>query len=310
VNAGRIADGVLRRVGRYPRPATTLLRLPRRLPAGPRASLYRSYSWPLAKRLKTEAVVPVAGGSRLLVSTVDQIGRVLAVSGVWEPNVTAAFTRALRPGDVCLDVGAHIGYFTLLASKLVGPAGHVYAFEPSPSNYEALEANLRRNGVANVSAVGTAVGEHAERALLHAAPGSNTGRGTLRDVRPNRAALGDDSGVMVDVHPATDFIPPADLERVRVVKIDVEGYEVEALRGLVPLLELGGPLSVFVEFNPGWSRDPDAAGYLEALCREHGFALYRLAAGYDLATLFPARISAPVAIDHVPPHECDLLLTR
>jgi FkbM family methyltransferase len=309
VKAGRIVAGGWRLVGRHPRLATTLLRAPRPLPAGVRAALYRSYSWPLAKRLGAEGVVSVAGGSKLRVSTSDQIGRVLAISGVWEPNVSRAFARALRPGDVCVDIGAHIGYFTLLASRLVGAAGHVYAFEPSPVNYEALRANLSRNAATNVTARRVAIGETPDRALLHEAPGTNSGRATLRDVRPNQEPIAA-PGVMVDVLPAADVIPEDHLRRIRVIKVDVEGYEVEVLRGLVPVFDLGEPLAVFVEFNPDWSDDEDAIRYLDELRHAHGFALERLGAGYDLETLFPARAAEPVEIAEVPPHECDLLLTR
>jgi FkbM family methyltransferase len=223
--------------------------------------------------------------------------------------VTRAFAQALRPGDVCLDIGAHIGYFTLLASRLVGPAGHVYAFEPSPVNYEALRANLSRNRAANVTALRVAIGEATDRALLHEAPGTNSGRATLRDVRPNLEPIAAD-GVMVDVLPAVDAIPEDHLRRIRVIKVDVEGYEVEVLRGLAPILDLGEPLTLFLEFNPGWSNDGDAVGYLGDLRHAHGFALQRLGAGYDLETLFPARAVEPVEIEEVPPHECDLLLTR
>src|SRR5438105_13181952 len=138
----RLVGAAAVRLGRRPGLAATVLRLPRVLPGRQRAALYRSFSWPLAKRLKSEPVVSVVGGSRMRVRTEDSIGRVLAISGIWEPNVTAAFRQYVSRGDVCVDIGAHIGYFTLLASKPVGPAGHVYPFEPSPSNYAAFPVNL------------------------------------------------------------------------------------------------------------------------------------------------------------------------
>src|SRR5438132_14311598 len=176
VNSRFVLAAAAQRLGRRPRLATAVLRLPGMLPRHVRAQLYRSFSWPLAKRLLAEPVVSVAGGSRMRVRTVDSIGRVLAISGVWEPNVTAAFRDRLATKDVCVDVGAHLGYFTLLASKLVGPDGHVYAFEPSPSNYDALCANIALNGVTNVSAFQLAVGETAREARLYEGPGTNTGR--------------------------------------------------------------------------------------------------------------------------------------
>jgi len=240
------------------------------------------------------------------VRTVDSIGRVLAISGVWEPNVTAAFRDRLATKDVCVDVGAHIGYFTLLASKLVGPDGHVYAFEPSPSNYDALCANIALNGVTNVSAFQLAVGETAREARLYEGPGTNTGRATLR------SSLVDDQApaVTVEVRPLTSNIAREDLSRIRVVKIDVEGYELEVLRSLAPLVELGEPLAVFVEVTPGWLEDPDATGYIERMCRAHGFTLQRVPGDYSLSGLFPGKLDRPAAVDSVPAEQCDLLLAR
>jgi hypothetical protein len=111
----------VRWVGGRPRLAAPLLRWPHLFPPHLRSNLYRRLSWPLAKRFGTEVEVVVAGGNRMRVDTTDAVGRVLAISGVWEPSVTAAFKDSLAPGDVCVDAGAHIGYFTLLASKLTGP---------------------------------------------------------------------------------------------------------------------------------------------------------------------------------------------
>jgi FkbM family methyltransferase len=309
VTDGRVLRAAARRLGRRPRLATAVLRLPRVLLPRLRATAYRSFSWPLAKGLGTEAVVSVAGGSRMLVRTDDAIGRVLAISGLWEPNVTAAFRQRLAPGDVCVDVGAHVGYFSLLASKLVGDTGHVYAFEPSPSNYQGLRGNLERNGVTNVTAFPFAAGERARRAALHEGPGTNSGRATLRPVRPDLTAI-EEPGLPVEVRPVASCIPGDDQKRVRVIKVDVEGSELEALQGLIPIFELGERLALFVEFNPGWIDDADAIRRLDHLRRAYGFTLQRLSAGYLLETLFPGRVEAPIEIAEVPHHECDLLLTR
>jgi FkbM family methyltransferase len=253
--------------------------------------------------------VTAIGGSRLAVRTDDTIGRVLAISGVWEPNVTTIFARSLSPGDVCLDVGAHIGYFTLLASKSVGSAGHVYAFEPSPTNFRALCGNLERNEAANVTALEVAVGRPAQRALLVEGPGTNTGRASLSPVLVGRRTAGLTEAT-VEVRSITADLPASDLERVRVVKIDVEGYELEVLESLEPVFELGRPLTVLVELTPGWIADGEPRAQVEAVCARHGFDLHRVETGYSVDELFPVHLAEPVALDSVPTQQCDLVLTR
>jgi FkbM family methyltransferase len=284
--------------------------VPRLLPHGRlRSRLYRSFSWPLAKRLAAELEVTVSGGSRLAVRTDDSIGRVLAISGVWEPNVSAVFSRRLARGDVCVDIGAHIGYFTLLASRRVGPQGHVYAFEPSPTNFRALRSNVERNDAANVTALQVAVGPTPQRALLVEGPGTNTGRATLSPVLVARASAGRPEAT-VEVRPVTADLPAVDLERIRVVKIDVEGYELEVLKSLEAVFELSRPLTVFIELTPGWTGDDDPAAYVDDLRSRHGFDLEKLETGYSVGELFPNRLTEPLPLSSVPSEQCDLVLTR
>jgi FkbM family methyltransferase len=242
----------------------------------------------------------------MLVRTDDSIGRVLAISGVWEPNLTAPFVRLLSPGDVCVDIGAHIGYYTLLASRLVGRDGHVYAFEPSPVNYRSLSANLARNGVANVTALQAAVGATSTRADLYEGPGTNTGGATLSPVLGGRR--GNQPIVDVEVRPVADSIPEAEWPRIRVVKIDVEGYEVEVLRGLDPVFARTGSLTVFLELNPKWI--PEIPQDVDAFCRDQGFTVHRLRTGYSLDALFPGELSEPEEVGSIPAEHCDLVLTR
>src|SRR4249919_1281797 len=115
-----------------------------------RCRLYRTFSWPLAIDLAMRLEVTTAGG-RMEVDTGDAVGSVVAVSGVWEPNITAVVRQVVSPGDVCIDVGAHVGYYTLLMSRLVEEHGHVFAFEPSPPRFLELTSNLVRNGSTNVT---------------------------------------------------------------------------------------------------------------------------------------------------------------
>jgi FkbM family methyltransferase len=296
------------RLARHPRAAAFALRSLRLLPSAVRSYAFRSLSWPLARRLSTELDVKVVAGSTMRVHTADAVGRTLAVSGVWEPNVTAEFVRALAPGDICVDVGAHIGYFTLLAAKLVGPGGHVYSFEPSPANYRVLIDNLKRNDAGNVTAIDAAVGAGPRRAVLYEGTGTNTGRATLDERIAGRAAT-EERSVAVEVKTIAATVPARRFPRIRVVKIDVEGAEIDVLHSLEPIFRAAHPLTVFLEVNPKWLASADAE-YVARVCRTHGFKLSRLRTGYELEDLFPRSLIPAVPVDDLPEQLSDLLLTR
>ena len=241
----------------------------------------------------------------MLVRTDDSVGRVLAISGVWEPNVTAAFNRLLSPGDVCVDVGGHIGYYTLLASRLVGL---VATFCIRALACELPRALVQPRAQPRCERDRASGGRRRNRNARRAArgPGTNTGGATLSPLLAARR--GGQPAVEVEVRPLADNIPEADWARIRVVKVDVEGYEVDVLEGLVPILERATRLAVFVELSPKWL--PEIPGYVEGFCRRQGFNAKRLRTGYTLDALFPSELSEPEEVDAIPTEHCDLLLTR
>src|SRR4051812_36357932 len=114
---------------------------------------------------------------RLKPTTVDVLGHrihldpndslLLSVNGVYEETEARLFEQSIRPGDVVVDVGGHIGYYTLLAARAVGATGHVYAFEPERGNFALLAENVAANGYADrVTAVNKA-GMAGDRELRH-----------------------------------------------------------------------------------------------------------------------------------------------
>ncbi len=310
--SARLRDGLVDRLRSRPGLAERVVRLPRLVPSrSARAKLYRTFSWPVLDHLRPQLEISSVGG-KLVVDTGDVVGRVLTASGVWEPHVTEAFRARLGPGDVCVDIGAHIGYYTLLASKLVGPGGKVYAFEPSPGAFRALEQNLVRNGVTNVMPLNVAAGAHGSTGTLYELAEGSSGNSSLspRLLESPHAGTADEyTPVEVEICAADSRVPPDEFARVRMIKVDVEGYEVEALRGVERILAVGAPIAVIVELSPEWSLDPPAP-FVEGLCRRHGLTPYRLVNEYSLDGYFPARIQPPVPIDAVPAERCDLLLVR
>ena len=159
--------------------------------------------------------------------------------GSYERSVQGVLVAHLRPGDVFWDVGAHVGFFTLLGSRLVGARGRVHAFEPLPRNRRRLEAALEANRSTNVEvhelAVTSSTGEAPLRGHRSSAMWSlMDNRGTDERVTTPTTTLDDLRG---------SFEPP------QVVKVDVEGVEYEVMRGGAQFLDEHRPLLV-VEFFP------------------------------------------------------------
>jgi FkbM family methyltransferase len=199
----------------------------------------------------------------------------LATSGIWEPHVTAVIRSVLRPGDVFVDVGANIGYFTLLAARLVGSSGRVHALEPSEGTYAKLVANLELNDLANVVpecvAAGATSGEATFRDVVE---GTNTGASSLRSDPERGWGVRRAVPVTVPLRTLAEVVPEPDWPRLRRVKIDVEGYESDVLAGLEPILAAGHRPAVAVELH--LDIDPDAAEFVAAYARRFGVAVARI----------------------------------
>src|SRR5574341_861166 len=112
-------------------------------------------------------------GSRIAGDTSDILQQYIYYFGVWEPHLTRWIGRRLSPGDAFIDVGANIGYFSLLASKLVGDSGTVVSIEASPRTFDLLQGNLARNRAHNIRAVNVVVSDRRGRVSLFRGPEDN-----------------------------------------------------------------------------------------------------------------------------------------
>jgi FkbM family methyltransferase len=215
-------------------------------------------------------VVPTVEGFRAHLDPADHaIGYALARSGSYEPGVTATVRALLKPGATFVDVGANIGWFSLLAASLVGPEGRVVAIEPNPGNVSLLELSAADNGYANIEAFTVALGEGPGAVALET-DGSN-GRVipiTGPPGQPVRASY------VVGAEALDDVLARAGVHRVDVMKMDVEGAEPLVLRGARRVLAESRPVLI-TEFHPvALDSSPwgSARGYLAQL-RGHGYRL-------------------------------------
>ncbi len=182
------------------------------------------------------------------------ISTALREHGIWEPFETELMRRALSSGQRVLDVGANIGYFTLLAASAVGAGGRVYAFEPEPRNFRLLQQNVSLNGFGDyVHCVEGALSDREGEGELHLNP-ANLGdhqihRGDQdRETVPIRLLAGADW--FAGRESGLDF-----------VKVDVQGAEHAVVQGLLPLLRnSGATLRMLVELTPRSLREAGSSG--------------------------------------------------
>jgi FkbM family methyltransferase len=236
------------------------------------------------------ALVATRWGAKMLVDTRDSLlAPWLLLDGLWEANVTGWFQRTLKAGQVFVDVGANIGYFTLLGGQLVGPTGRVVAVEAHPRLAELLRRNVVVNGMHHhVTAWHRAAWSEATtlqfHQRVHFAANSSVG-----SVGSSGLADLDDTEEVVDVEavPLDDLL--AALDRVDVMKVDVEGAELQVFTGLDRTLRANPAVTIIFEWSPAQLEAlGDRPVALLDLLSSHGFQ-YRLIEE-DLATIESARL--------------------
>ena len=148
------------------------------------------------------------------------------VYGTWEPEVISAVTAAVKPGMTVIDIGAHIGYYTMLFAKYAGPSGRIFSFEPLPGNFALLQRNIHLNHLQNVHPLNLAVYSRTEGITI-----------TVPDDQPNpgSGSMYQGKGVRdyhVDATSLDDFCEKYSLSP-DILKIDVEGAEYDVLIGAI-----------------------------------------------------------------------------
>lgn len=257
-----------------------------------------------------QRVVRARFGARFAVDTRDLIQRYIYLFGVWEPHMTRWLQHRLQPGDTFIDVGANIGYYSVLASGLVGVGGQVVAVEASPDFHARLLAQVRLNRRANIRAVNAAVADERKQLTFVLASWANMGANSI--VPYDGPA---ESSFEVEAFPLDELLDAAETSNARVIKIDVEGAEGSVVRGMIPMLDKLRPdCEITVEVTPDrMAQLGDCAEELMETMQKYGFHAYRLVNEYTpesyVAALrgkraVPVRWRGPVV------EESDLIFSR
>jgi FkbM family methyltransferase len=178
-------------------------------------------------------------GDVLRVDASDIVGKHLYYFGVWEPGLTGWLKRSLKPGHLFIDVGANIGYYSLLAARLVGSGGKVVAIEALPQTFQRLQENVERNRAQNVRAVNSAAWDKLARLKLFVRQEGPSGATTLLSAWADQWNLR--RQVEIDAAPLALTLEATEIERARIIKIDVEGAEWQVITEMTSWLARTAP---------------------------------------------------------------------
>lgn len=172
-------------------------------------------------------VVPTIHGFRMLVDpSVDKgVESAIYIDGVYEAGTLHVILACLRPGDVFFDVGGNVGQMTVAASRAVGPTGRVHSFEPVPETRRLLNENLALNAASNVRVHPVALGSAPAKGTIYENLEVNRGSASL--IEPDAGAAGHE----IEIDTLDALVAREGVGTIRMLKADVEGWELEVLRG-------------------------------------------------------------------------------
>lgn len=211
----------------------------------------------------------------------QKVTPVISITREWESDSTQWILEYIRRGDTFVDVGAHVGYYTLIAAKVVGDEGRVFAFEPDPTNFSILERNVRLNGFANVTIERKAVSDSSGERNLYLST-KNSGDHRLCQTDEKRAAVGVETV-------ALDEYFRGKARRVDFVKVDTQGAELLVLAGMRTTLHMNPRARLLLEFWPhGLVGLGGTGSRLLSLLDELGYSVGKVERRRLLATFTPA----------------------
>lgn len=189
--------------------------------------------------------------------------RMQLLTRIYEADTVELVRKITRPGMIALDIGANVGYYTRLLSTLVGGSGHVLAFEPNPHIFTLLHQNTWE--LSNVSLIEMAVGHIDGEATLYDSL-SESGGASLRydarevaDLKTVHRGQALAPRIVDDLPTATysvkttsidSYLSERHISEVNMVKIDIEGAELDALRGMEDIVQRSKQMAMFIELNP------------------------------------------------------------
>ncbi len=233
-------------------------------------------------------VYEIQPGVSLFLDPNDFIGNFVLHAGDWERLEWDLIAPRLPAAGVFVDVGAHVGTYSLKAAKAVGEQGRVIAIEPNPVTAAHLRQGIAASGRNNVTVVEAAAGDRRSRLKLFAAADANTGMASFATGNARRSGTYQERSVEVDVIPLDQMLPALTLPRLDVLKVDAEGAETMILRGAASSIARFHPVIVVETIDAQLRELHSSVQELEDLLRSYGYT--KASATTDNALWIPAAV--------------------
>ena len=200
--------------------------------------IIRNLNAKVIEHLKDEFTM--VDGHKIFLDKNDSL--LLSINKIYEENETNFIKDSINEGDIVIDIGANIGYYTLLFARLVGNTGKVYSFEPDPRNCLLLEKNIQINDYNNIVLEKKAISDKTEKSILYVTD-YNAGSTMHKGNSTTKNEIDIDAITLDDYFKANSIAPDF-------IKIDIEGYELNALKGMKMVLQSSNKIKIMIEYNP------------------------------------------------------------
>ena len=197
----------------------------------------------LIPKPKCSVTIKTLYGFHMIIDPVNDNGveKCLYYTGTYEKGTLFVIKHLLREGDTFVDVGANIGLMSVFAASIVKDSGKIIAFEPNPDTMEILLSNIALNELSNIETTGYALGSKPGEGKIYDRMDVNRGGASL--IKP------ENEGKSYDINITTLSAYFNQNQHIQLIKIDIEGYELEALKGAMDLLDGGSPPMLIVEYS-------------------------------------------------------------
>jgi FkbM family methyltransferase len=209
--------------------------------------------------------------------TNDLISEDIKTYGVWEPEVTNYLIKNIKPHETIIEVGANIGYYTVLMAKLVSPSGRIYSYEANGEAYDLANLSLNINGLSEIvklknmgilDKTGNAILSH-EQSNIHSFLMTNIG---ATHIVPTK----DNCGLKKNIRTVSLDEDLSGLKNVDWLKMDIEGSELLALRGAKRIISSSPNLKIVMEWSPRMLMNFGSVSDLIDLLHGYGFKFYEI----------------------------------